>query len=116
MALALSRKEGQAIKIGENIVVTIGETRGSYTTVLVDAPKDIPVARIEGNSDGGGRRYIGRTARKRGGKVLHQFCPAEGGDGAVTGTQAVASSGSDSPAVDPGASGGCGAVVDRESD
>ena len=48
MSLALRRKAGQAIKIGENIVVTIGETRGSYTTVLIDAPKDIPVARIEG--------------------------------------------------------------------
>ena len=48
MALALSRKRGEAIKIGENIVVTIGETRGSYTKVLIDAPKDISVARIEG--------------------------------------------------------------------
>ncbi len=48
MALALKRKAGEAIRIGANIVVTIGETRGSYTTVLVDAPKDIPVARIEG--------------------------------------------------------------------
>ena len=48
MALALSRKAGQAIRIGADIVVTIGETRGSYTTVLVEAPKDIPVARIEG--------------------------------------------------------------------
>ena len=51
MALALSRKAGQAIKIGESIVVTIGETRGSYTTVLIDAPKDIPVARIEGERE-----------------------------------------------------------------
>ena len=51
MALALSRKAGQAIKIGENIVVTIGETRGSYTTVLVDAPREISVTRIEGNAD-----------------------------------------------------------------
>ena len=51
MALALKRKAGEAIRIGENIVVTIGETRGSYTTVLVDAPKDIPVARIEGEKD-----------------------------------------------------------------
>jgi carbon storage regulator CsrA len=48
MALALKRKAGEAIKIGENIVVTIGETRGSYTTVLVDAPREISVARIEG--------------------------------------------------------------------
>ena len=48
MALALSRKQGQAIRIGADIVVTIGETRGSYTTVLIDAPRDVPVARIEG--------------------------------------------------------------------
>ena len=48
MALALSRKRGEAIKIGENIVVTIGETRGSHTVILIDAPKEIPVARIEG--------------------------------------------------------------------
>jgi carbon storage regulator CsrA len=51
VALALSRKAGQAIKIGENIIITVGETRGSYTTVLIDAPKNIPVARIEGEKD-----------------------------------------------------------------
>lgn len=61
MPLALSRKQGQAIKIGENIIVTIGETRGSYTTVLVDAPKDIPVARIEGER---GNASKNRRARK----------------------------------------------------
>ena len=51
MALALKRKAGEAIKIGENIIVTIGETRGSYTTVLVDAPRDVSVTRIEGQKD-----------------------------------------------------------------
>ena len=49
MALALKRRPGEAIKIGADIVVTIGETRGSYTTVLVEAPKNIPVTRIEGD-------------------------------------------------------------------
>ena len=61
MALALSRKAGQAIKIGEDIVVTIGETRGSYTTVLIDAPKEIPVARIEGEK---GNASKNRRTRK----------------------------------------------------
>ena len=61
MALALSRKQGQAIKIGADIVVTIGETRGSYTTVLVEAPKDIPVARIEGEK---GNASKNRRTRK----------------------------------------------------
>ena len=51
MALALKRKAGEAIRIGADIVITIGETRGSYTTVLIDAPKNIPVARIEGEKD-----------------------------------------------------------------
>jgi carbon storage regulator CsrA len=51
MALALKRKAGEAIRIGADIVVTIGETRGSYTTVLVDAPREISVARIEGEKD-----------------------------------------------------------------
>ena len=61
MALALSRKQGQAIKIGENIVVTIGETRGSYTTVLVEAPREIAVARIEGEK---GNASKNRRTRK----------------------------------------------------
>ena len=65
MALALKRKAGEAIRIGENIVVTIGETRGSYTTVLVDAPREISVARIEGRSDGNGSGSGDRTGRKR---------------------------------------------------
>ena len=61
MALALSRKQGQAIRIGADIVVTIGETRGSYTTVLVEAPKDIPVVRIEGEK---GNASKNRRTRK----------------------------------------------------
>jgi carbon storage regulator len=51
MALALKRKAGEAIKIGDNIVVTIGETRGSYTTVFVDAPREISIQRVEGEKD-----------------------------------------------------------------
>ena len=61
MALALKRKAGEAIRIGDNIVVTIGETRGSYTTVLVDAPREISVARIEGEK---GNASKTRRARK----------------------------------------------------
>ena len=64
MALALKRKAGEAIKIGADIVVTIGETRGSYTTVLVEAPREISVARIEGNTDGNPNN-TGSAPRKR---------------------------------------------------
>ena len=85
MALALKRKAGEAIKIGADIVVTIGETRGSYTTVLVEAPKDIPVARIEGNTDGDGSSPSKRAGRRQMGKVLHRLSAAEGGNGAASG-------------------------------
>lgn len=65
MALALKRKPGEAIRIGENIVVTIGETRGSYTTVLVDAPKDVPVARIQGKTANENANNTGATLPKQ---------------------------------------------------
>ena len=65
MTLALKRKAGEAIKIGENIVVTICETRGSYTTVLVDAPREIPIQRIEGETANGNSNNTGSASRKR---------------------------------------------------
>ena len=60
MALTLRRKRGEAIKIGNNIIVTIGETRGSYTNVRVDAPREIPIQRIQGEAD-----YASKTRRTR---------------------------------------------------
>ena len=116
MALALKRKAGEAIKIGDNIVVTIGETRGSYTTVLVDAPREISVTRIEGNNDGHCSSAGKRTGRRRSGKVLHRV-PAAGGRGcAVAGTEIGASGGGDSPTADAAPCRGCGSIADCQSD
>lgn len=47
MALVMKRKRGEAIRIGPHITVTIGETRGSYTAIHIDAPKSLPVWRAE---------------------------------------------------------------------
>lgn len=47
MALVLSRKKGEAIRIGPSITITLGETRGSYTEILIDAPRSVPVWRAE---------------------------------------------------------------------
>ena len=47
MPLVLSRKQGEAIRIGPNITITLGETRGSYTEILIDAPRAVPVWRAE---------------------------------------------------------------------
>ena len=65
MALALKRKAGEAIRIGADIVVTIGETRGSWTTVLVEAPREIPIHRIEGEASNGNPNNTGAASRKR---------------------------------------------------
>ena len=116
MALVLKLKAGEAIKIGDNIVVTIGETRGNYTTVLVDAPRDIPVARIEGNNNGHRSGAGKRAGRLRRSKVLHRV-PAAGGRGcAVAGTEIGASGGGDSPTADAAPCRGCGSIADCQSD
>jgi len=45
--LVLSRLEGQVIKIGDNIRVTIVEVRGDKVRVGIDAPRDVQVLRAE---------------------------------------------------------------------
>lgn len=45
--LVLSRKRGEQITIGNDIVITIVEIRGEKTRVGIDAPKDVPVHRVE---------------------------------------------------------------------
>lgn len=47
MPLVLSRKQGESIRIGSDITITLGETRGSYTEILIDAPRAVPVWRAE---------------------------------------------------------------------
>ena len=64
MALALRRKRGDKIQIGDNIIITLGETRGSWTTVLVEAPREIPIQRIEGDTDGNPNN-TGAASRER---------------------------------------------------
>ena len=45
--LVLSRLEGQVIKIGDNIRVTIVEVRGDKVRVGIEAPRDVQVMRAE---------------------------------------------------------------------
>jgi carbon storage regulator len=45
--LVLSRKRGEQIAIGKDIVITIVEIRGDKTRVGIDAPKEVSVDRIE---------------------------------------------------------------------
>jgi len=45
--LVLSRKPGERVRIGDNIVITIIEIRGDKVRLGVDAPTDIAVHRQE---------------------------------------------------------------------
>ena len=65
MALALRRRRGDKIQIGDNIIITLGETRGSWTTVLVEAPREIPIHRIEGETSNGDAINTSAVPRKR---------------------------------------------------
>ena len=47
MALSLSRKPGQSIRIGRDVVVTVTETRSGRTRFRIDAPDDVRILRGE---------------------------------------------------------------------
>ena len=45
--LVLSRRVGEKIMIGDNIVVAVLRVNGNQVSIGIDAPKDIPVHRGE---------------------------------------------------------------------
>lgn len=45
--LVLSRRHGQRVVVGENVVVTIVSLRGNRVRIGIEAPSDISVARQE---------------------------------------------------------------------
>lgn len=45
--LVLSRREGQSIMIGNDIVITVVEIRGEHVRIGIDAPRSITVHREE---------------------------------------------------------------------
>ena len=45
--LALSRKQGESIVIGNNIQITVLEAKGDQVKIGISAPKSVPVYRKE---------------------------------------------------------------------
>lgn len=45
--LALSRKQGESIVIGNNIEITVLEAKGDQVKIGISAPKSVPVYRRE---------------------------------------------------------------------
>lgn len=46
--LVLSRKMHERIQIGENIIVTVVGIRGHIVRLGIEAPREVPVARLPG--------------------------------------------------------------------
>lgn len=47
MPLSLTRKEGEAIKIGNDILVTVGQLRRGRVRILIQAPPEVQILRAE---------------------------------------------------------------------
>lgn len=68
MALILTRKIGEKISIGNDVVITVVSLRGSKVQLDIAAPKDMPIMRSEllraggGVADGGNDIHKSNTA------------------------------------------------------
>jgi carbon storage regulator len=45
--LVLSRKEGERLVIGENVIITVNRISGNRITLGIDAPRDVRIVRGE---------------------------------------------------------------------
>jgi carbon storage regulator len=63
--LVLSRKEGERVVIGGNVVITINRIAGNRITLAIDAPRDVRIVRGELTSfDSPADASLSETARK----------------------------------------------------
>jgi carbon storage regulator len=51
MSLVLSRKQGQQILIGDNIVVTVQKLSGNRVTLGIEAPREVRIVRHDAKND-----------------------------------------------------------------
>jgi len=50
MALVLTRREGESIQIGDEIVVTVAWIRGNRVRLTTEAPKALRISRLGGEN------------------------------------------------------------------
>lgn len=70
--LALSRKQGESIVIGNNIEITVLEAKGDQVKIGISAPKSVPVYRKEiyAQIQEENRRSCGESRRRKFEKTL----------------------------------------------
>lgn len=50
--LVLSRKDGQAIRIGQDVIIKVSEISGGRVKLAIDAPREVPIRRSELSAQG----------------------------------------------------------------
>ncbi|GAA5509612.1 carbon storage regulator [Novipirellula caenicola] len=45
--LVLSRKSGESIRLGDDIVLTVHRTQGNRVQLAIEAPREVPIRRAE---------------------------------------------------------------------
>jgi len=59
--LVISRRIGESFVIGDNIIATVVDITGEKVVLGVDAPKEVPIERLEAaEKSAGNRRAHGR--------------------------------------------------------
>ena len=53
--LVLSRKAGEQLRIGDNVVITVNELHGNRVVLAIDAPPEVRILRgeLESRTNGG---------------------------------------------------------------
>lgn len=64
--LILTRKEGESLRLGDDITVTVVSVKGGHVRIGVDAPRDVAVHREEiyqkiGDEEGTGEESPAKT-------------------------------------------------------
>jgi carbon storage regulator len=66
--LVLSRRDGEAIQVGEDVFVRVIRCRGGRVCLGIDAPRDVPIVRLNSATTipiSGGLYHAGETIVSR---------------------------------------------------
>ena len=79
--LVLSRRQGESIVIGDDVVVTIVEVRGGQVRVGIDAPRSIEVHREEVYREVAKENLEAVRSAGQSPDILRQAVPSKNADG-----------------------------------
>lgn len=49
--LVIKLKEGSLLRVGKNIFIRVGEARGGYASIGIDAPRELRIDELDGDNE-----------------------------------------------------------------